>query len=253
MALDVTRIKTGRLFDELAHLWPLVSQPEEYREEAGHWRQVLREKLGPGRHQILELGVGGGHNLSHLTDEFDATAVDISEKMLAHSIRLNPDVEHHQGDMRSVRLGRTFQAVLIHDAVSCMLTERDLLAAFKTAAEHLRSGGVLIVSPDFYADTFSGPVFDHGTHTIGDTELTYFEYTYDPNPRDTTIETVMFYLIREKGRLQIEHDRFVCGLFLLNTWSGLMAEAGFQFEKRSFRLRGMEREYVLLVGVKDQG
>ena len=58
---------TARLYYELAYLWPIISPPEEYAEEAGHWHDAIRGKLGPGRHQLLELGVGGGHNLSHLT------------------------------------------------------------------------------------------------------------------------------------------------------------------------------------------
>ena len=66
----------------------------------------------------------------HLTGDVQATAVDISPQMLANSQALNPDVEHHVGDMRSVRLGRRFQAVLIHDAISYMLTEEDLSATF---------------------------------------------------------------------------------------------------------------------------
>ena len=55
-------LKQTRLYSDLAYLWPIISPPEEYREEAGYWRQALWVKLGFGKHQILELGVGGGHN-----------------------------------------------------------------------------------------------------------------------------------------------------------------------------------------------
>jgi SAM-dependent methyltransferase len=72
------------MYDEFAHLWPLISLAEDYATEARYWRDVLRAKLGPGRHAILELGVGGGCNLSHLAAEFQATAVDLSPKMLDH-------------------------------------------------------------------------------------------------------------------------------------------------------------------------
>ena len=67
---------TPRLYYELAYLWPIISPPEEYAEEAGHLHDAIRDKLGPGRHELLELGVGGGHNLSHLTAQFECTAVD---------------------------------------------------------------------------------------------------------------------------------------------------------------------------------
>ena len=144
----------NRLYGDLAFLWPLMSPPDEYRDEARYWRRALRDRLGPGRLRILDLGAGGGHNLHHLAGEFDATAVDLSEEMLAHSRRLNPGVAHHAGDMRTVRLGETFDAVLVHDAIAYMTTEADLRAVFATARAHLRPDGLLIVAPDYYAETF---------------------------------------------------------------------------------------------------
>jgi len=102
--MDAKEIMPGRLYRDLVFIMPLVSPPEEYVEESSYWRTVLREKLGKGRHAILELGVGGGYNLSHLTSEFDATAVDISGAMLYPCRELNPDITLCQGDMRNVRL-----------------------------------------------------------------------------------------------------------------------------------------------------
>ncbi len=157
----------------------------------------LREALGCGRHDILELGVGGGHNLSHRTADFQATALDLSENMLAHSRRLNPGVEHLVGDMRDVRLGRTFAAVVIDDAISHMRSEADLRAAFATAAAHLEPGGVFITSTEFLRDTFRGPRAEVCTRAKGDTQLTYVEYTHDPDPADTTLETVFAHFITE--------------------------------------------------------
>ncbi len=242
-------MKLNRMYDEFAHLWPLISPPEGYATEAQHWREVLRKKLGPGRHEILELGVGGGHNLSHLADEFQATAVDLSEKMLQNSIKLNPRVKHHVGDMRTIRLGKKFKAVLIHDAIDYMQTEEDLRSAFATAVAHLEANGVLIVAPDHFRETFSSPWVDHSTHSDGETELTYIAYSYDPDPSDTTIETIMFYFIRNRGDLHIEQDRHITGLFPKATWISLMEESGFQTEEWPYTLGDVPRQLCLLVGV----
>jgi SAM-dependent methyltransferase len=251
--MDPKKIKMNRLYGELAGLLPLLGPPEEYAEEAGHWRRVLREKLGAGRHRVLELGVGGGYNLSHLTSDFEATGVDLSEAMLARCRILNPGVELHLGDMRTVRLGRRFRAVLIHDAVSYMRSEADLRATFQTAAVHLEPGGVLVISPDDIGDTFPGPQVESATHSAGDIQLTHVQYTHDPDPGDTTIEHILVYFIREGGRLRLEHDRHVTGLFPLATWARLMNEAGFAFEERTFPLQGGRQEYRLLVGVLPPG
>ena len=220
------------LYDRLAYLWPVISPPEDYADEAVHWRNAIRRYLGPGRHSLLELGVGGGHNLSHLTAEFDAVAVDISPNMLELSRRLNPTVEHHLGNMRSFRLpGRAFDAVLIHDAICYMLTEDDLRAAFATARAHLRPGGLLLVAPDLVRDTFKpGMKLSWSTSKDG-VEVRTEELVCDADPSDTIVESHFTYTISERGSRRVERDIHVTGIFPIATWTALMEEAGFKTER----------------------
>ena len=221
----------NRLYNDLAHLWPIVSPPEDYLAEARYWRDAIRAGLGPGRHRILELGVGGGHNLSHLTADFEAEAVDLSSRMLDHSRRLNPEVLHHLGDMRTVRLGTVFDAVLIHDAVSYMLTEDDLRAAFATARAHLRPGGLFLVAPDLVRENFEdgmvlrwpirSPATPDGIEVVVEERIT------DPDPADTVIQSVITYTITKGGSRRLESDVHLSGLFSLDMWVCLMEECGF--------------------------
>jgi SAM-dependent methyltransferase len=241
------------MYGDLAHLWPLVSPAEDYAEEARHWREALREHLGPGRHAILELGVGGGNNLSHLTADFDATAVDVSEGMLAHSRARNPGVEHRVGDMRTVRLGRRFRAVLVHDAISYLASEDDLRATFRTAAAHLEPGGVFVCAPDWYRETFFGPrVTVHGPRGP-DGGFTMVEYAHDPDPSDTTMEVLYAFFLRSAGRVRVEHDRHVLGLFPLGTWLRLLTETGFGASKRPYWVHADGHEAWLLMGTLPRG
>jgi len=114
-----------RLYTDLAAWWPLFSSPvqDDYGAEADWIRDALNRTLGRDPSDILELGSGGGNTASHLRSRARLTLVDLSDEMLNVSRRLNPGVEHVQGDMRSVRLGKTVQAVLIHDAIDYMTTE----------------------------------------------------------------------------------------------------------------------------------
>ena len=95
-----------RLYQDLAAWWPLISPPEEYAEEAAFAGRLLREADRPVR-TVLELGSGGGHCASHLAPGFSMTLVDLSPGMLTVSRRLNPDCEHVEADMRTVRTGRS--------------------------------------------------------------------------------------------------------------------------------------------------
>jgi len=224
---------TNRLYSDLAYLWPIISPPEEYASEARYFADVIQEELGPGRHKLLELGVGGGHNLSHLTADFDCTAVDLSPDMLALSEGLNPGVPHHVGDMRHIRLGEMFDAVLVHDAASYLLTEDDLRDTFATAAAHLRPGGVLMVAPDWVQETFpDGWVYDWDRKQ-GDIEVNIQEVMVDPDPTDSQVESTYTYTIKRSGETTVEVDIHITGIFPLTTWSGLMGQAGFDVEVRA--------------------
>jgi len=216
--------------------------------EAGFWRQALKDRLGPGRHRVLELGVGGGHLLSHLTADFQATAVDISPAMLENSRRLNPSVEHLEGDMRTLSLGRKFKAVLIHDAIAYMETEEDLRKTFATARAHLDPGGIFITVPDWFRETFKGTSVSHRTSSEAGRELTFIQMVTDPDPCDDTIETLFFYMISEDGKVTVEQDRHVTGLFSLDQWLEWMSKEGFEVEALPYPVYDDDGEGYLLVG-----
>ena len=225
---------TPRLYDELADLWPLVSPPDDCAAEAKHARDILLRRLGKAdasnRYSVLELGSGAGHTLCHLVDEFDAVAVDLSEPMLDRSRMLNPTVTHHAADLRTVRLDRSFDAVLAHDSLDYMLTEADLRAAFVTAAEHLCPGGVFVAAVNYTCETFAEHELAHDFHSDGDVDLTNISYVH-AHPSGNGIELVMLLLVRQDGELRVEEDRHHCGLFPLATWQRLLDEVGFDVEE----------------------
>ena len=217
-----------RLYDDLASWWPLLSSPDDYAEEAEFFGRHLREAGdGPAR-TLLELGSGGGNNASHMKRLFEqVTLVDISPGMLAVSRGLNPDCEHVHGDMRTVRLGKQFDCVFVHDAVQYMTTESDLREAIETAAVHCRAGGAVLFAPDHVTETFR-PSTDHGGHDDGPRGLRYLEWTWDPDPDDTSCVTDYVCLLRDAdGSARVVHDRHIEGLFPRGTWVRLLDEAGF--------------------------
>ena len=207
-----------RFYGELAVWWPHISPVEDYAEEAAE----IGRRLEPAR-EILELGSGGGSNAFHLKRRFALTLVDVSEEMLAVSRELNPECEHLAGDMRMLRLGREFDAVLVHDAIDYMTTEDDLRAAFATAFAHCRPGGVALFIPDEIAETFA-PGADHG----GTGDVRYLEWSWDPDPTDTWTLTEYVFLLRDTDRVRSVHETHRHGLFARDTWLRLLRETGFE-------------------------
>ena len=217
-----------KLYDELAEWWPLFSAPEDYAEEAALFARLLTDSSDPAPRTVLELGSGGGNNAFHLKRSFEMTLVDPSAQMLAVSGALNPECAHREGDMRTVDLGRTFDAVFIHDAIMYMTSAADLEAAIRNAYRHCRAGGVALLVPDYVRETFVART-EHGGHDGDDgRSLRYLEWTVDPDLGDTTYRTDYVIVLRDRrGDSRVVEDCHIEGLFPRAEWMHLLRAAGF--------------------------
>jgi SAM-dependent methyltransferase len=213
-----------KLYTELSGWWQLISPTEDYADEAAFFGELFR--TGNVR-TVLELGCGGGNVAWFLKKDFALTLTDLSGAMLAESERQNPELEHIEGDMRTLRLGRTFDGVLIHDAIMYMTSEQDLRAALLTAYEHCKPGGLAVIVPDFVAETFQ-PTTSHEGTDEGDRGVRYLEWTWDADPDDTEVNYEFILALKEGDRLRAVVDRQIVGLFPRATWLRLMKDAGFE-------------------------
>lgn len=216
-----------RIYGDLAPWFHLLTHPDDYAEEAAFIAEVVDEVVEGKARTLLELGSGGGNNASHLKRRLTCTLTDVSEPMLEVSRSLNSECEHVLGDMRTLRLERTFDVVLAHDALMYMTTEDDLRAAIVTAAAHVRPGGVVVFLPDCTRESFAAET-KHGGHDADDgRSLHYLEWTHAPGDGGTTFEVDFVLALREPGHpLRLEHDSHVLGLFADRTWRELIGEAG---------------------------
>ncbi len=221
-------METPRLYRDLAEWYPLLTPVGDYAGDAAFYLGLFRTHCRQPPASLLDLGSGGGHNAFHLKAALTCTLVDRSPAMLALSGRLNPECEHVEGDMRSVRLGRLFDAVLVHDAVVYMTTRADLENAVATAFAHTASGGVALFLPDFVSETFE-PGVETGGSDAGGRALRYLEWRWVPGPGGERYISDMAYLLRaEDGSVDVVHDRHVMGLFCRSVWLSIIAEAGFR-------------------------
>ena len=130
--------------------------------------------------------------------------------------------------MRSIRLDRAFDGVLVHDAVVYMTTRADLEGAIATAFAHTAPGGVALFQPDYVSETFESGVETGGSDAAG-RALRYLEWRWASDPKDDHYVTDMAYLLRdERGAVEVIHDRHVMGLFSRSVWMSLIGAAGFR-------------------------
>jgi SAM-dependent methyltransferase len=233
------------LYGELAPWYRLLDPPEDHRDEAAIYQQAIERAASPSPQTLLELGAGAGNNALYLKRRFRCTLTDLSEPMLALSRALNPECEHVRGDMRALRLHRTFDAVLVHDAVVYMTTKEDLCAAVDTAFGHTRPGGAAIFAPDCLRETFRENAAVHAGEDRS-RALRCLEWTWDPDPTDETYAVEYAFLLREGSAIRAVHDRHIEGLFARATWTGILSNAGYLVETMRCPAGGGEAEEIFL-------
>lgn len=244
---------TSRLYTDLAWLWPMWGDAAtEYAPYCQHVTELIRRHARFPATTLLDIGCGGGKNVLNLKRQFDVTGIDLSAAMLAQAQELNPECTFVLGDMRTFRLERTFDAVLMDDAISYMSCLADFAAAFRTASAHLKTGGVLVATPDVTVETFqqNRTIATPASRTgPGDgLDVVFIENVYDPDPADEQYEATVLYLIRDHGRLRIETDHWTLGLFSLDTWRRVLREAGFALHEG--RYNAGEDEFTVFACVK---
>ena len=221
-----------RLYRELASWWPVISPSVEYADDAAVIGGIFASAGRPVR-SVLDLGCGGGHVAMYLKDGRSMTLVDLSAEMLAVSRQLNPDCEHVQGDMRTIRLGRQFDAVLAHDAVDYLTSREDLSSVVGTAFAHCRPGGLAVFAPDHTAETFRAGTGGGGGHDGTGRQASFRERTSDPVPDDDWILAEYEFTLRDAdGTVRVVPEAHRLGAFRRDTWLRTLRAAGFAAEAR---------------------
>lgn len=141
------------VFDEYARYYDLLYRDKDYAGEVRFvHEQLVRQGGAPGT--LLELGCGTGrHAIEFGRLGYLVTGVDLSPGMveqakarvLALTDKERSRIRFQVGDVRSARLEGKFDAVIsLFHVMSYQVTDDDLRAAFKTAAHHLKPGGLFL-------------------------------------------------------------------------------------------------------------
>jgi SAM-dependent methyltransferase len=128
---------------------------QDFATEAAVVTEVVRSRL-PVARSLLDVACGTGEHLRSLAPHFDDVAgLEASPAMCALAREKLPETPVHQGDMRDFRLGRAFDAVCcLTGTIGYMTDIGELDAAIGAMADHLVPGGVLVIDPWWFPETF---------------------------------------------------------------------------------------------------
>jgi ubiquinone/menaquinone biosynthesis C-methylase UbiE len=228
-------------YNELAWTEDLLADPANYEGEVAGYVDLIKRTAAEPPSTLLHLGSGAGGHDWIFKRHFIVTGVDLSLGMLNKARVTHPDIEYLEGDMRTLRLNRQFDAVAIPDSIDYMASLDDLRQAIQTAAAHLKTGGVLLVVAKT-EETFQNNNFAYTGEKDG-VHVTLFENNRINPFRPNTYEATFVYLIRQQGELTIHTDHQVLGLFSQATWEKLFNDAQLTMQKTN--LNGIYDQYLL--------
>lgn len=139
-------------FNKYSKYYDMLYRDKNYQAEVAYVDSLISEFAASSK-TILDLGCGTGrHDILLAEKGYLVTGVDISEEMLAVAqsqalaFNLQPlPVNYIQGDIRTIRLDRTFDVIIsLFHVMSYQITNVDLSAAFSTVKAHLKPGGLYI-------------------------------------------------------------------------------------------------------------
>ena len=122
---------------------------KNYEQECDWIETLSKQYAAPPVKTLLDLVCGTGSH-AYIFDRrgYTVTGVDVSAEMLAVAEKKRSGlekVEFIHEDIRTLRLGKTFDVVMMMFAVlGYQYTNADVTAALRTVREHLRPGGVFI-------------------------------------------------------------------------------------------------------------
>ncbi len=129
-------------YERHATAWDADRQQSEWNDK--FWVNSFIGALASGAH-VLDLGCGSGRPVAqHMTERgLRVTGVDSSETMISLCRQRLPDQEWIVEDMRTLSLGRRFDAILAWDSFFHLDqdTQRQMFAVF---AKHAAPGAVLM-------------------------------------------------------------------------------------------------------------
>jgi SAM-dependent methyltransferase len=135
--------------------------PEPNEETPQMCRRMFARFLSKPPKSILDIGCGTGRDLDSLShDGADCWGVDFLPAMIDYAKSQRPHLHLQADDMRTLRLGKTF------DAIMCMgstfmyaLTNDDVQKTLETFAAHSHPGTLLILDINNAANYLGGEFF----------------------------------------------------------------------------------------------
>lgn len=158
----MTALPFSSLLYREPHLYDLVF-PDTDETTATMVRTAIQRHLPGAPRSLLDVGCGTGRHLEAMARTIpECVGVDLLESNIAYARSVRAGITFGVGDMRTLRLGRTFDVITcLGNALSYALTDADLAATVSAFAAHAHAGTLLAVDVLNARAYLEGAGFEH--------------------------------------------------------------------------------------------
>jgi SAM-dependent methyltransferase len=208
-------------------LYDLEYSFKDYEGECARIEEIARNHV-PTARTLLDVACGTGKHLACLRTRFDCEGVDIDPGLLGIARERLGDVPLHEGDMRTLDLGRRFDVVTCLFSAIGFVRDLDGLAnAARALAAHVAEGGLLIVEPWLTPDVWQ-PGRPH-VLAANDEGLALARVTV-AGQRGTVSTTAMYYTVGTRDGVEQWREDHELGLFTHDEMRAALEATGLAVE-----------------------
>jgi SAM-dependent methyltransferase len=136
------------MYDRSAQIYDLLyvgAGIKDYGAEAVELRRIIQDAC-PNAHSLLDVACGTGAHLVELRRWYTVEGADLSPAMLSVARSRLGDAPLHVADMRTLNLGRSFDAVIcLFSSIGYVTDPAEMRSAIGRLASHVAPDGVLIL------------------------------------------------------------------------------------------------------------
>ena len=211
----------------LPGLYDALYASKDYAGESARITELIRAR-SPEARTLLDVACGTGRHLEYLRADFDVEGVDVDEGLLAVARERLGSTALSLGDMRTLALGRRFDAITcLFSAIGHLADTSELDTAIAAMAAHLEPGGVLLVEPWIEPDAWlpGKPAL----LTVDEPELKIARVTLTGRRGNTSI-LHFHYLVATPDGVETFEERMELGLFTAAELRSAFERAGLDVE-----------------------
>lgn len=190
------------VYETLAKYYDAIYELKDYEGESKILKQLIKQYKKSVGKELLDIACGTGVHLSFLKKEFTCTGTDLNAGMIAVAKKKQPDIHFEVSDMAELNLGKKFDVITcLFSSIGYIISKERLSTTIKGFANHLKSGGVLLIEQWLDKAIFRAGEPHITTHQSKDFIITRV------NTSEVKGEVSIFdmhYLVAERGK-EVKH------------------------------------------------